>query len=158
MVVSENEIGLREARAKIGELVNQAEYHGTTTYITRHGRRVAAIVPAQKKETNMKTIYAVVHEGRARYNAGQQILYAFYATRSLADAVVDAIRERRVPKPYWYNNPRVLPMEVHDPFDAATYATYATFGDPNSLDYLVIDPDGQFPHPDKLDADGWWRA
>jgi prevent-host-death family protein len=43
--VSENEIGLREARAQLGELVNQAEYAGQTTYITRHGRRVAAIVP-----------------------------------------------------------------------------------------------------------------
>lgn len=43
--VSENEIGLREGRAKFGDLVNRAEYAGEITYITRHGRRVAAIVP-----------------------------------------------------------------------------------------------------------------
>jgi len=60
MGVSENEIGLREARAKIGELVNRAEYHGTTTYITRHGRRVAAIVPV--KEPAMLT-YAPANYG-----------------------------------------------------------------------------------------------
>lgn len=40
-----NEIGLREGRAKFGDLVNRAEYAGEITYITRHGRRVAAIVP-----------------------------------------------------------------------------------------------------------------
>jgi prevent-host-death family protein len=43
--VSENEIGLREGRAKFGDLVNRAEYAGEVTYITRHGRRVAAIAP-----------------------------------------------------------------------------------------------------------------
>ncbi|MFI7113933.1 type II toxin-antitoxin system prevent-host-death family antitoxin [Nonomuraea sp. NPDC050227] len=43
--MSENEIGLREGRAKFGDLVNRAEYAGQITYITRHGRRVAAIVP-----------------------------------------------------------------------------------------------------------------
>ncbi|MGW4412630.1 type II toxin-antitoxin system prevent-host-death family antitoxin [Nonomuraea sp. NPDC004702] len=43
--MSEKEIGLREGRAKFGDLVNRAEYAGQITYITRHGRRVAAIVP-----------------------------------------------------------------------------------------------------------------
>lgn len=89
-----------------------------------------------------------------RIIADKQIPYAFYATRSLADAVVDAIRERRVPKRYWYNNPQVVPIEASALFEAATYAIFQGA----TLDYLVIDPDGQFPHPDKLDADGWWRA
>lgn len=43
--MSENEIGLREARTQLGELVNRAEYAGQITYLMRHGRRVAAIVP-----------------------------------------------------------------------------------------------------------------
>lgn len=46
--VSENEIGLREGRAQFGELVSRAEYAGTITYITRHGRPVAAIVPVNR--------------------------------------------------------------------------------------------------------------
>lgn len=58
MGVSENEIGLREGRARIGELVNRAQYAGETTYITRHGRRVAAIVPINRiKETTMSNIH-----------------------------------------------------------------------------------------------------
>jgi prevent-host-death family protein len=53
--VSENEIGLREGRARFGDLVNRAEYAGEITYITRHGRRVAAIVPTNRiaKEQGM---------------------------------------------------------------------------------------------------------
>ncbi|WP_197093629.1 type II toxin-antitoxin system Phd/YefM family antitoxin [Nonomuraea sp. SBT364] len=56
--MSEDEIGLREGRAKFGDLVNRAEYAGQTTYITRHGRRVAAIVPIDQiaKEQSMETI------------------------------------------------------------------------------------------------------
>lgn len=51
MGVSENEIGLREARAQLGELVNQAQYNGVATYITRHGHRVAAIVPIPQEQS-----------------------------------------------------------------------------------------------------------
>jgi prevent-host-death family protein len=46
--VSENEIGLRELRTQVGDLVNRAEYAGEITYITRHGRRAAAIVPIDR--------------------------------------------------------------------------------------------------------------
>ena len=54
--VSENEIGLREGRAQFGELVSRAEYAGTITYITRHGRRVAAIVPLNVIKESAMTI------------------------------------------------------------------------------------------------------
>lgn len=43
--VSRNEIGLREGRAKFGDLVNEAQYRGKTTIITRHGRPAAMITP-----------------------------------------------------------------------------------------------------------------
>jgi len=42
----EHEIAVSEARAKLAELVDDAE-SGTVTYLTRHGNRVAAIVPAE---------------------------------------------------------------------------------------------------------------
>lgn len=62
MDVSENEIGLREGRAKFGDLVNRAEYAGHITYITRHGRQVAAIVPINRiaKEPTVRTVHSTV--------------------------------------------------------------------------------------------------
>ncbi|WP_073481397.1 type II toxin-antitoxin system prevent-host-death family antitoxin [Streptoalloteichus hindustanus] len=39
------ELPLTEARARLGELVDEAEHTGRVTYLTRHGRRAAAIVP-----------------------------------------------------------------------------------------------------------------
>lgn len=39
---------MREARASFGDLIGRAEYGGQITYITRHGRRVAAIVPLDR--------------------------------------------------------------------------------------------------------------
>lgn len=43
--VNKREINLREARARIGFLVDRAEHAGEVTIITRHGRPAAAIVP-----------------------------------------------------------------------------------------------------------------
>jgi prevent-host-death family protein len=45
----EQEIAVSEARARLAELVETAET-GTVTYLTRHGRRVAAIVPVDLPE------------------------------------------------------------------------------------------------------------
>jgi prevent-host-death family protein len=44
--VSEPEIGVEEARKKLGDLVDDAALDGAVTYLTRRGRRYAAIVPA----------------------------------------------------------------------------------------------------------------
>ena len=44
---SERELALSEARARFSELVNRARYAGDSVYVTQHGRRVAAIVPAE---------------------------------------------------------------------------------------------------------------
>jgi prevent-host-death family protein len=44
------EVGLREARENLAELVSQAAVRGVTTYLTNRGRRVAAIVPVPVAE------------------------------------------------------------------------------------------------------------
>jgi prevent-host-death family protein len=86
MDVSENEIGLREGRAKFGDLVNRAEYAGETTYITRHGRRVAAIVPINRiaKEPVMRTVYSTIDRVDPT------------VTREIADAVQEALKSGHV--------------------------------------------------------------
>ncbi|MEV7140725.1 type II toxin-antitoxin system prevent-host-death family antitoxin [Streptomyces tauricus] len=44
------EKGLRELRAGLSEAVNAAAVRGQITYITSHGRRLAAIVPVAEAE------------------------------------------------------------------------------------------------------------
>lgn len=39
------EIGIEEARKSLGEIANRAELAGDITYLTRHGRAIAAVVP-----------------------------------------------------------------------------------------------------------------
>lgn len=42
------EVGIEEARKNLGDLANLAFYAGETTYITRRGKRIAAIVPVDQ--------------------------------------------------------------------------------------------------------------
>lgn len=44
------EKGLRELRAGLSEAVNDAAIRGRITYVTSHGRRLAAIVPVAEAE------------------------------------------------------------------------------------------------------------
>lgn len=44
--VGRHEVGLREARSVIGDLAAAAEHGDRVTYLTRHGKPVAAVVPA----------------------------------------------------------------------------------------------------------------
>jgi prevent-host-death family protein len=39
------EVGIREARAILGDLVHEAAVNGHIAYLTNRGRRVAAVVP-----------------------------------------------------------------------------------------------------------------
>lgn len=41
-----SEMPITDARAQLTELANRAEYNGESVYLTRHGKRVAALVPA----------------------------------------------------------------------------------------------------------------
>lgn len=44
------DIGLTDARSALGDLAARAEYGGETVYLTRHGRRAAAVVSAGTAE------------------------------------------------------------------------------------------------------------
>lgn len=46
-----DEIGVRELRMRLGEVMNDTAVRGRITYVTSHGRRVAAIVPVPDAET-----------------------------------------------------------------------------------------------------------
>lgn len=54
------EIGVEEARKHLGDFVDDAAVDGTVTYLTRRGRRYAAIVPLSRiKEPAMHTVTLV---------------------------------------------------------------------------------------------------
>jgi antitoxin (DNA-binding transcriptional repressor) of toxin-antitoxin stability system len=42
------EIGIEQARKSLGDIANRAAIAGTITYLTRNGRRVAAVVPLER--------------------------------------------------------------------------------------------------------------
>jgi prevent-host-death family protein len=44
------EIGIRELRTKLSDVLNDVSVRGQITYVTNHGRRVAAIVPVLAAE------------------------------------------------------------------------------------------------------------
>lgn len=44
------EIGIRELRASLSDVVNETAVYGRITYVTSRGRRVAAIVPVPDAE------------------------------------------------------------------------------------------------------------
>ncbi|MFE2384463.1 type II toxin-antitoxin system prevent-host-death family antitoxin [Streptomyces misionensis] len=44
------EIGIRELRASLSDVVNETAVYGRITYVTSRGRRVAAIVPVPEAE------------------------------------------------------------------------------------------------------------
>lgn len=44
------DLTVSEARAELGLVTSRAEYGGETTYLTKHGRRAAAVVPAAAAE------------------------------------------------------------------------------------------------------------
>jgi prevent-host-death family protein len=50
--MSENahELPITDARGRLAEVVNEAAYAGHVTYLTRRGRRLAAIMPVEAAE------------------------------------------------------------------------------------------------------------
>lgn len=49
------EIGIRELRASLSDVVNETAVRGRITYVTSRGRRVAAIVPVPDAEAIEET-------------------------------------------------------------------------------------------------------
>lgn len=50
MPAAPEDLPAAEARRGFARVIGQAEHAGVTTYITSHGRRVAAIVPVEAAE------------------------------------------------------------------------------------------------------------
>jgi prevent-host-death family protein len=50
MVDVMNEISVSELRAHLAEVLNEANYTGARTFITRAGKRIAAVVPADEAD------------------------------------------------------------------------------------------------------------
>ena len=48
--VHDQDMSVSKARAVLGAVTSRAEYGGETTYLTKHGRRAAAVVPAAAAE------------------------------------------------------------------------------------------------------------
>lgn len=44
------ELSVREIRAQLADVLNEAAVHGQITYITNRGRRIAALVPVPVAE------------------------------------------------------------------------------------------------------------
>ena len=44
------EMSVTDARPELAEITNRAAYGGETTYLTKHGRRTAAVVPAHSAQ------------------------------------------------------------------------------------------------------------
>ena len=44
------DLTVSEARAELGPVTSRAQYSGETTYLTKHGHRAAAVVPAAAAE------------------------------------------------------------------------------------------------------------
>jgi prevent-host-death family protein len=51
------EVGIRELRAGLSDVINATAVRGRTTYITSRGRRVAAVVPVPQAEELEKADY-----------------------------------------------------------------------------------------------------
>jgi prevent-host-death family protein len=50
MSIAPEELTASQARNGFARVIGQAEHAGTVTYITNHGRRVAAVVPVEAVE------------------------------------------------------------------------------------------------------------
>jgi len=48
------ERSVREVRADLADILNAAAVHGTITYVTSRGRRIAAVVPLSVAEAGRK--------------------------------------------------------------------------------------------------------
>jgi len=70
------DVALTDARSSLGELAARAEYGRETVYLTKHGRRVAAVVSAEVAELleqleDLLDVQAVA-EVQARLTAGTE--------------------------------------------------------------------------------------
>jgi len=86
-------MSLADAKARISELVDQAEHHGRRVIILRHGKPAAAIVPVEvalpKQKSRPRMTRAQVEESIHAYIA------EFSASDPESSAVEDLLAGRR---------------------------------------------------------------
>ena len=78
------EIGIEQARKSLGDIANRAQLTGAITYLTRNGRRIAAVVPLEL--TMQNTEYTVTIEAA---NADQTIWQALEAAEPVTAAEIE---------------------------------------------------------------------
>jgi prevent-host-death family protein len=86
-------MALAEAKARISELVDQAEHHGKRTLILRHGKPAAALVPIELAAPPRRPAKRVPKKTVERSIAA--FIDEFSAAESAVSAVEDLITGRR---------------------------------------------------------------
>jgi prevent-host-death family protein len=76
MIEPAGDITISDARDHLADVVSRAAYAGRITYVTRHGQRMAAIVPAEMAEAIERGAdaadVAAAREALARIDAGDK--------------------------------------------------------------------------------------
>ena len=83
-------MSLAEAKARISELVDQAEHRGRRTLILRHGKPAAAIVPVDVATPKPPSVRRVMSEAEARRS-----VEAFIAEFGACEPDVSAVEDLR---------------------------------------------------------------
>ncbi|MEV6525570.1 prevent-host-death protein [Longispora sp. NPDC051575] len=69
------ELTVTDAREQLARVVNEAAYAGAITYLTRHGQRIAAIVPVNvavaAEELEDNHLAALAHDALTRIESGE---------------------------------------------------------------------------------------
>lgn len=90
------EIGINDARGILGDLVDRARIAGETTYLTKHGKRAAAVVPMDRADvperiaagTRTETLREAIEAASGEYltdNTGSDEDAAY--NQGIADAI-----------------------------------------------------------------------
>ncbi|MCW2901751.1 MAG: hypothetical protein JWO67_4016 [Streptosporangiaceae bacterium] len=88
--MSSEEMGIEPARKVLGPIADRARYAGQVTYLTRNGRRIAAVVPLNRiKETAVAMPHPTVWEDASKAFEKAQSVYASLPTE--AQRAVDAL-------------------------------------------------------------------
>lgn len=86
------EMPITEARTHLADVVNSAVYAGTVTYLTRRGRRLAAIVPAARLAADQAAAREAAIAEACR-ELWASVAGADEATRAAVRAVIDRLLE-----------------------------------------------------------------
>lgn len=96
LVTDAGDMPVSEARERLAEVVNAAGYRGTVTYLTRRGKRLAAVVPAEAADH-------LVHSGKPSHANGAR-LREVLARQTPDEAWADelhAMRDLLDERPLW---------------------------------------------------------